>query len=202
MDEYEMILKRHKERMKLKEKKATNFISKTFSKILLSIIFILGSCIYIHLNDSNKNVYKDTIFESNLTFAKMNHWYESMFGSILPSVPIENQVVAKEDITLGQMETYLDGYKLHTSSNQAISAIGSGILVYLDEKDGYGKTAIIQGVDGVDIWYGNLTDFNLKLYDYVEEGTIIGNSSGDYYLVFYKDGKPISYESYGTPVEN
>ena len=39
-----------------------------------------------------------------------------------------------------------------------------------------GNTVIIQGVDGVDIWYGNLTNVSVKLYDYVEKDKLIGVS--------------------------
>ena len=38
----------------------------------------------------------------------------------------------------------------------------------MGEKEGYGNTLIIQGADGVDIWYGNVNSTSLKLYDYIE----------------------------------
>ena len=47
----------------------------------------------------------------------------------------------------------------------------------------------IQGVNGVDVWYGNLENTNLKLYDYIETNTILGTAKEDYYyLAFVKDG--------------
>ena len=203
MDEIESILKRHKERTKVSNKvKDSKIISKTFSKILLGTIFILGSCIYIHLNNENINTYKKIFFEDNLTFAKFNNWYQNVFGKIIPTNTLNTKLVMQED-SLGKISNYLDGYQISVSKNSPISALESGILVYNDEKEGYGKTIIIQGIDGMDIWYGNVADSNLKLYDYVEEGSIIGNSIDDYYYnVFYKDGNKVEYDKYAQKVAN
>ena len=55
----------------------------------------------------------------------------------------------------------------------------------------------MQGVNGVDIWYGNITNTNLKLYDYVEKGTMLGEVNKDtIYLVFQKEGKYLNYKDY------
>ena len=43
----------------------------------------------------------------------------------------------------------------------------------------------------------NLIAFtSLKLYDYVEEGTYIGEVNNNLYLVFSKDNKYLNYEEY------
>lgn len=208
MNELQMIERRHKARMNQglyssEEKEPQNLLSKTFSKILISIIFILLSCIYIHWDSKNLETYKTTVFESNLTFAKMNQWYHEMFGEILPTVASPTETLASNTPSSLIQEEYLDGYKVKTTAGSPIQAQASGILVYLAEKDGYGNTAIIQGIDGVDIWYGNLVDTNVKLYDYIEAGTILGNAKEEYYYtVFYKDGKKVTYEDYQGQVQS
>ena len=59
-----------------------------------------------------------------------------------------------------------------------------------------GNTVIVQGVDGIDIWYSNLGEVKYGMYDYVSSGDILGLSN-EYYLVsLYKDGNMISYEEY------
>ena len=64
-------------------------------------------------------------------------------------------------------------------------------------EDGYGNTFIIQGVDGVDVWYGGIVDTDFKLYDYVEKDSILGNTTEDYYyLVFKEDNEFLTYEDY------
>ena len=192
MNEIELVKKRHQQRLQKINKdsnKDDNKISKIFSKILLSVIFILISCIYIHLDQGNLDKFKKYFFEDNLTFAKINESYHKLFGSLFPSVTNnEDAVLASNNVSLNEVEAYNDGYKIITTKNSPISVITSGIIVFLDEKEGYGKTAIIQGIDGYDIWYGNITDPSVKLYDYVEKGTILANSNDDfYYNVFYKD---------------
>ena len=41
-----------------------------------------------------------------------------------------------------------------------------------------------------------MENINVELYDYIEKGTIIGNSNNKLYLEFSKDGKVVSYEPY------
>ncbi len=207
MDEIELVKKRHQQRLHKLNKdsnKDDQKISKIFSKILLSIILILISCIYIHLDKDNLEKFKKYLFEDNLTFAKINEGYHKLFGSLFPSVTNnEDTVLASNNVSLNEIEEYNDGYKIMTNKNTPISVITSGIVVFLDEKEGYGKTAIIQGIDGYDIWYGNVTDPSVKLYDYVEKGSILANSNDDfYYNVFYKDGNKVSYEEYYKQMAN
>ena len=128
----------------------------------------------------------------------MNSWYHDTFGNILPTVTEpKEEMVANTDVS--SKEKYLDGYKVAVSKGTPIKSLAGGLFVYMGEKEGYGNTYIIQGVDGVDIWYGGVTDTNLKLYDYIDAGTILGVSSEDvYYLAFQKNGEFLSYEDYTT----
>ena len=177
-------------------------ISRIFTKILLSVIFLLSSVIYIKLSPENLENFKQTVLESNLTFTKINDWYHDVFGSILPSV--KEPVDTTKMVSSGGMETkepYLDGYKVKISKNTPVKTLASGLFVFQGEKEGYGNVYIIQGVNGIDIWYGGLTDLSLKLYDYVEADTILGNTMEDYYyLAFVKDGNFITYEEYQNQI--
>ena len=200
MDELEMIALRHKKRREnefSETKKDDKKISKIFTKVLLSVILVLGCTIYIKLSPDNLANFKNTVLQSNLTFTKINEWYHNSFGNILPSVtePTE-QLVSNNDLILNK-EKYLDGYKISTTKDSAISVLESGLFVFQGEKEGYGNVYIVQGVNGIDIWYGNINNTNLKLYDYIESGTVIGNATDNYYyLAFVKDGNFISYEEY------
>ena len=209
MDEIELVKKRHQQRLQKINKdsnKDDKKISKIFSKILLSVIFILISCIYIHLDENNLKKYQKYIFEDNLTFAKINSEYQKFLGSLFPSVTSNNDaILASNNVSLNEYYN-IDNYtlyKIKVNDNSPINVITSGIVVYLDEKEGYGKTIIIQGIDGYDIWYGNVTDPSVKLYDYVEKGTILANSNSNYYYnVFYKDGNKVTYEEYYSQIQN
>lgn len=199
MDEIELALLRHKQRSG-KEKTLESDdrrISKAFTKILLSIILVLGCTIYIKLSPDNLSLFKSSVFESSITFTKFNNWYHSMFGNILPSFKEPETQTVSSNIEGVQRVDYLDGYKIKISKGSPIKVLASGLLVYLGEKEGYGNVAIIQGVDGVDIWYGGITDLDIKMYDYIETNAIIGNAQEDfYYLLFVKDGQYLKYEEY------
>ena len=75
--------------------------------------------------------------------------------------------------------------------------LNSGIVVFSGNKDNYGYTTIIEQVDGIDIWYVGVNTNNLKLYDYVEKGSILGEANTNTIYIYYqKDGNFISYEEY------
>ncbi len=199
MDELEKALQRHEQRKgHYESEKDEKKMSRMFTKVLLSVILVLSCTIYMKLSEENKEFFKKNIFESNLAFTKVNSWYHDTFGNILPTVtePKEEMVSGTDVIS---KEKYLDGYKVEVSKGTPIKSLAGGLFVYMGEKEGYGNTYIIQGVDGVDIWYGGITDTNLKLYDYIDAGTILGVSSEDvYYLAFQKNGEFLSYEDYTT----
>ena len=47
------------------------------------------------------------------------------------------------------------------------------------------------------MWYGNLQNINVELYDYVEKGKLLGEAKGtNLYLVYQKDGEYVDYKEY------
>ena len=63
--------------------------------------------------------------------------------------------------------------------------------------DNYGYTIIIEGIDGVDIWYANIENTSLKLYDYVKKGSYLGETkNNNLYLVFEKNQEFLKFEDY------
>ena len=115
MDEIDLAMMRHKLRnneIVETNKKDSNKISKIFTKILLSIILVLGCTIYVKLSPDNMAWFKENIFESNLTFTKINNWYHEVFGSVLPSVTEQQDLTASSNIQNVSREPYLDGYKM------------------------------------------------------------------------------------------
>ena len=96
-----------------------------------------------------------------------------------------------------EIENYADGELLKVNNHTLVNNITSGIVVFIGEKGGYGNTVIVQGIDGVDIWYGNIANVAVKLYDYIEKDTVIGETVDDkLYLVIKKDNEFIKYEDY------
>ena len=71
------------------------------------------------------------------------------------------------------------------------------MVVYLGEKENYGNVVIIEGIDGIDIWYGNMETISVKLYDYVEKSSYLGQTKdNNLYLAYSKDGKFLDYKEY------
>ena len=60
---------------------------------------------------------------------------------------------------------YKKGVKLNVDDNYLVPIIESGIVVFIGNKDDYGKTVIIEQVDGVNVWYGNIDNINVSFSD-------------------------------------
>ena len=78
-----------------------------------------------------------------------------------------------------------------------VEVLVPGIIVFDGEKDDLGNTIIVQGNDGVDVWYSCVTMKEKGLYDYVSKGDILGISNDVYVTIsIYEDGKLLDYEEY------
>ncbi len=166
------------------------------TQILLGIILFLVSIIYIKSSDKNLLLYKEYVFTESLPFTKIKNIYENMFGEVIPKGN-QDKTVFSGSLVYKNIEDYLDGEKLTVSPNSLVTNLNGGIVVYIGEKEGYGNTVIVQGNDGADIWYGNIANVNVKLYDYIEKDTTIGETIDDIlYLVIKKNNEYLKYEEY------
>ena len=183
--------------------KNLKYIKGLISRCLLAIIFVLGSIIFTNISDSNKQLYQKYVLEDSLEFMKINELYQTVFGSV--DVTKQNNdsdsEVVMGNIHYTNIEPFKNGSKLTVGINEVVSVITSGIVVFIGEKDGLGNTIIIQGNDGVDIWYSNITDTDIKVYDYVESGSILGTSnSDDITITICRDGEYLNYEEYQASI--
>lgn len=52
-------------------------------------------------------------------------------------------------------------------------------------------------VNGIAVWYSNVNSTNVKMYDYVEKGSLLGEvKDTTLYLVFQKEDKYLDYSKY------
>ena len=208
MDEIERIIRKNKlkreqyvggDKDAIKEElpKKWKYVKGLISRSLIAIIFVLGSIIFTNISDENKVLYQKYVLEDSLEFMKINELYEKLFGGVDVRTSKSDDEVVFGSITYTNIEPFLNGVKLTVGLNEVVHVITSGIVVFIGEKDDLGNTIIIQGNDGVDLWYSNVTDTDIKVYDYVEAGSILGTSNGeDIYLTIQKDGEFMSYEEY------
>ncbi len=156
------------------------------TKFLYCVIFLFSSLIFIKLGDKNKESYYKLFYYSSFSFTKFNSFISNHFGNVIPKAN-SNVVSVMNESIYNNYEDFLDGVKFWVNNNTPVNSLIGGIVVYKGEKDGYGNCVIIQGVNGNDYWYGNITNSNLNLYEYVNKNSIIGESNGDYFYLVIKN---------------
>ena len=178
MNEYKSVskfLEKEKPRITFK-----NVIKKIMLKVLVCILFLLIGLIVLKTDKNNSKVIYKFIYEENLNFAKINELYQKYLGDILPfkSSNKKNVVpVFSEELKYKSLSVYKDGISLEVEDEYLIP--------------------IFQQTNGVNLWYGNVKNVNVDLYDYVSKGEFLAASnSKSLYLVFEKDGKFINYKEY------
>ena len=191
-------LDKDKNKNKKKKNKKKNFLMSFFNKILVCIILVIICLIMMKTNSNFQEFVSEKIFKDNISFAYLNNLYNKYFGNILPSYKnLDTEVVFNEKLEYFEYNKYLDGYKLSVQTSYLVPIIESGIVVYIGNIDNYGESVIIEGIDGVDIWYSNLENISVKLYDYVNSGDYLGEVKGeDLYLVFEKNQEYLKFEDY------
>ena len=199
MDDY--IKYRNKmKRKNNRDKKENKLFSRFLTKILLVIIITLGILIVLKNNSSLKTKFYKYVYDTHFSFATVNKLYEDTFGSPIPFKDLLNQKtspVFNEKLYYNTANKYYDGVMLGVEKNLLVPVLESGMVIFIGEKDNYGSTVIIEQVDGIECWYGNVTNLNVKMYDYVEKGSILGNSLDDkLYLVYKKDGVSLDYQEF------
>ena len=142
----------------------------------------------VQLRDS----FKKSVLEDNMRFTEFNKLYKSFMSGEGTS-----QVVNDIVVDTSNMERVDGRYKFNYGIDYQVEALKSGIIVFVGEKDDLGNTIIVQGNDGVDIWYSNVVLKEYSLYDYVSSGDILGLSNDIYVTIsIYEDGKLLKYEEY------
>ena len=172
------------------KKKFKSFIN----RVLISLCLLIICLILIKVSPKAKDFIKTKVFNSAFNFSLVNKYYEKYFGSLNINKSVDSQTVSGQ-ISYEEGEKYLDGVSVKTLGNN-VHAIESGIVIFKGNKDGYNDTVIIQTSNGYDMWYGNLKNINVNIYDYVNKNDLISESNDKLYLVINKDNKFYTYKEY------
>lgn len=177
------------------------YIKGLMARILISALLFLTVAIFIKTSPKNGELIYKYVYEDNIFYTKIKGYYDKYLSGVVPFNNLFNKentkVVFNEKLTFIEKNKYLDGVKLKVTTNYLVPIKESGIVVYIGNKENYGNTVIIQGSDGNDIWYGNIENINVSLYDYVDKGDFLGEVNGEIlYLVFSKDGNFLDYEEF------
>lgn len=65
-------------------------------------------------------------------------------------------------------ETNGEGIILETSKGSKVEAVNEGVVIFAGEKEGIGKTVVIQHANKSESWYGQLEGIDVKLYEFVK----------------------------------
>ena len=169
------------------------------NKLLVLVVLFLINLIAMKSSTTYKDFIYDKIYNNNFSFAKVKDFYNKYLGGVeaLDGIVNNTTPVFNETLTYNNQSIYYDGVKLEVSTSYLVPVIEDGLVVFMGEKENYGDVIIVQGIDGVDIWYGNMANTSVKLYDYVEKGTLLGEvNNNTLYLVYSKDDKFLNYEEY------
>lgn len=198
---FDMYNKKLKKEKKDDDNKSTlsKFLFTILIKSLIVVLLFLSSMIFIRQNDKNKKIFKEKVYNNSLSFAKIYNLYSKYLGDALPfkdTIKDDTKKVSNEKITYSSIKKVGDDYLLVVPSNYTLQSIKSGIVIEVKKDDKYKNIVKIQDKSGVNITYKNLNEVEIKLYDYVEKGEILGSASDKLYINFEKDGKYLSYEKY------
>lgn len=180
--------------------KTRNFWFKQISKVCISIILTLAILILLKAKPELKSSFYSNVYEKNISFASINSLYEKFAGSPLPFSDLMNSSTAtvfNETLSYSEKHKFLDGVKLVVEDNYLVPALDSGLVVFIGNKENYGNTIIVQQSNGIDVWYSNIENITVSMYDYIEQGKFLGEiNTKELYLVFKKDGEVLEYEQY------
>ncbi len=170
-----------------------------FVKALLVIILFLGALIYVKQSDDNKENFKKIVYKNTISFARIYDVYNKYLGDVIPfknTFDEKTKMVSNETITYNDIKKENNGYILTVTSNYSVPAIKGGIVTAVKKNETYDNLITIQDKNGLSITYGKLNSVDVKLYDYVDKGQLVGESNKELYLIFEKDDKYLSYEEY------
>lgn len=191
-DKYKKYLIKNKE-----ENKVKRYLKGLLIRTGIAIAIFLSFAIIYKSNDNLKNKIHKYLYTENISFTKIKKIYNKYLGGIIPlKKEVNTEQVFSEKLKYNNISIYHDGIKLEVSDNYLVPALKEGMVLFIGDKDNYGKTIIIEDLNGIYYWYGNINTTSLKLYDYVEEGSFIGEADKTLYMVFSKDDKYLNYEEY------
>ena len=172
-----------------------NYVSLLITRLLVATILLFVSIIYTNKSSYNNKLFKKYFLSNNISFSKVYNLYNKYLGNLIPIKDnVEEKTVFNEKIEYNDIKVFNNGYELYVNNNYLVPVINSGLVVFIGDRDGK-KSVIVQGVDEIDYVYSNITNLNVKMYDYISKGKLLGNSMGDkLYLTFLKDGKYLKYD--------
>lgn len=175
----------HKNNKQINNKKKSKYLDKLFIRIFFSSILILITTLIGNKIDIKSKINK------NFNFLSLSMILNSTFGNF---INIEDQTVYNSNV-FDSVEYNQNINIIQNNNFNGIYSLTSGIITKIikNRKDGLYDITILSS-DNFEYTYYGIKDFDLSLYHYVTQETIIGtakevNGIYQFNLSIYKDGK-------------
>ena len=181
-----------------KESKLKKRLYSFIIRMLILVIIFLSLGVFFKSSSPLKDKVYNYVFKDDINFTKIKGLYNKYLGGVLPlKKEVNTEKVFNEKLAYTSNSIYHDGGVLGVTSNYLVPSLSEGMVVFIGEKENYGNTIIVEDLSGIEYWYGNIGSTSLKLYDYIEKGSYIGEvKDTNLYLVISSNGKYLNYEDY------
>lgn len=184
---------------KINEQNIIKYLRSLIFRILSVIVIFLSLAIVSKSSKQYKDIIIKNLYQEDISFIKIKNLYNKYLGGIVPLDKISSPVkpVFNEQLEYLSESKYYDGVKLEVNDKYLVPILEEGMVVYIGEKENYGNVIIIEGINGIEIWYGFIETTSVKLYDYVEKNSYLGQTKENMlFLAYQKDGSFLNYEEY------
>lgn len=154
-------------------------------KAILAGILFFSIAILMNANHSILSKPQEIVAQllrNEFPFAKVNVWYQEVFGSPLTFSPDANfRPQEAQEVVLPVhgdiVETFQvngKGVKISPGEEVDVVAHHEGVVVFAGRFPETGKTIVVQHSDGTNSSYGHLSDIHVHMYQYVTANQRIG----------------------------
>ncbi|WP_409297454.1 peptidoglycan DD-metalloendopeptidase family protein [Peribacillus sp. SCS-26] len=173
-----------------------------YFKILASLCLFLLTAIIFKNPSSAFEVPRKTVshyMKEDFEFAAAKDWYQDTFGKPLVFLPEKKETVTAEKESgnyslpaSGKIEQTFEangqGIMIETDKDSPVESAREGVIIFAGSQDKLGRTVVIQHSDKSETWYGHLGSIDVKLYETVKKGNVVGrvtNKAGEAKGTFY-----------------
>lgn len=168
------------------------YIYNLFLRMFIAFSIFIIICL-LYNNDKTYTYIDNIIFNSSVDFSYVRSKTKFLLGKITG----KSTYVLSEKLEYKKVEKYNNSFKFITDPNYVIKSTKAGTVIYIGELELLGNSISIEIDSGEILTFSNLDNINVNIYDYINEGTILGSVKEDYfYLTIEKDNQYLEYEDY------
>ncbi len=163
------------------EEKELNFVDRFLYKFFIGLILLLGLVLLNKFELVSYDLVKSKLqehFNVIEVIKKINGK-----TNLIPIDFSKDNVVSKT--YYNDYEKLEDGYKIKLGDYEAVECYKSGIVVSVNKNKDKTYNILIKGNDGLEYSYEKLTQIDVRIYQYLDSGKILGkayNENENYFI--------------------